>query len=64
MAIIFRKDDVSRTAGEMYLPNEEKKGRSLLQDAHYILTMILILIFAAQAVKDAVAEAGVDATEA
>ena len=46
MAIIFRKDDASRTAGEMYLPDEEEKGRSLLQDALYMLTMVLILIFA------------------
>ena len=46
MAIIFRKDDASRTAGEMYLPDEETKGRSLLQDALYMLTMVLILIFA------------------
>jgi len=46
MAIIFRKDDASRTAGKMYLPDEEKKGRSLLQDALYMLTMVLILIFA------------------
>ncbi|MEA1867300.1 MAG: permease [Thermodesulfobacteriota bacterium] len=46
MAIIFRKDDASRISGEMYLPDEEKKGRSLLQDALYMLTMVLILIFA------------------
>ena len=46
MAIIFQKDDASRTAGEMYLPDEEEKGRSLLQDALYMLTMVLILIFA------------------
>lgn len=46
MAIIFRKDDASRTAGKMYFPDEEKKGRSLLQDALYMLTMVLILIFA------------------
>jgi uncharacterized membrane protein YraQ (UPF0718 family) len=46
MAIIFRKDDASRTAGEMYIPDEEEKGHSLLQDALLMLTMVLILIFA------------------
>jgi len=57
MAFIFRKDDASRTAGEMYLPDEEEKGRSLLQDALYMLTMVLILIFAAFA-KPAVGSTG------
>ena len=47
MAFIFRKDDASRTAGEMYLPDEEGKGRTLIQDALFMLTMVLILIFAA-----------------
>jgi uncharacterized membrane protein YraQ (UPF0718 family) len=57
MAFIFRKDDASRTAGEMYLPDEEEKGRSLLQNALYMLTMVLILIFAAFA-KPAVGSTG------
>jgi uncharacterized membrane protein YraQ (UPF0718 family) len=47
MAIIFRKDDAARTAGPLYLPDEDVKGRTLLQDSLYMLTMVLILIFAA-----------------
>ena len=47
MAFFFRKDDAARMAGQMYLPDEEEKGRSLLQDALFMLTMVLILIFAA-----------------
>ena len=47
MAFIFRKDDAARTAGQMYLPDAEDKGRSLTQDALFMLTMVLILIFAA-----------------
>ncbi|UCD91536.1 MAG: permease [Desulfobacterales bacterium] len=47
MAVIFRKDDAKRTIGAIYLPDDEHKGRSLLQDSLYMLTMVLILIFAA-----------------
>lgn len=47
MALIFRKEDASRATGPMYLPVEEEKQRSLLQDSIYMLTMVLILIFAA-----------------
>jgi len=47
MAVIFRKDDAKRTAGQMYLPDEDEKGRTLLQDASYMLVLVLILIFAA-----------------
>jgi uncharacterized membrane protein YraQ (UPF0718 family) len=47
MAFIFRKDDAARTAGELYFPDEGEKGRSLLQEALFMLTMVLILIFAA-----------------
>ena len=47
MAVIFRKDDTARTQGQIYLPDEEGKGRTLLQDTLYIITMVLILIFAA-----------------
>ena len=47
MAFIFRKDDTARTAGPLYLPDEDLKGRTLLQDSLYMLTMVLILIFAA-----------------
>jgi uncharacterized membrane protein YraQ (UPF0718 family) len=46
MAVIFRKDDAARTAGEIYLPDEDAGGRTLLQDALYMLTMVLILISA------------------
>ena len=47
MAFFFRKDDASRTAGQIYLPEEGEKGRTLLQDALFMLTMVLILVFAA-----------------
>ncbi len=47
MAFIYRKDDASRTAGQIYLPDENGKGRKLWQDALYMLTMVLILVFAA-----------------
>ena len=47
MAFFFRKDDAARSGGSMYLPDEEERGRSLLQDALFMLTMVLILIFAA-----------------
>ena len=47
MAFFFRKDDAARTTGQIYIPDDEDKGRSLLQDALYMLTMVLILVFAA-----------------
>jgi len=47
MAFFFRKDDAQRTVGQIYLPDEEDKGRTLAQDALFMLTMVLILIFAA-----------------
>ncbi len=47
MAVIFRKDDANRTAGQIYLPDEGAKERRLWQDAAYMLTMVLILVFAA-----------------
>ena len=47
MAFVFRKEDAARTTGQIYVPDEGEKGRSLLQDALYMLTMVLILIFAA-----------------
>ena len=47
MAFIFRKEDAAREAGQIYLPDEEEKGRTLTQEAFYMLTMVLILIFAA-----------------
>jgi len=53
MAFFFRKDDAARTAGQVYIPDEEDKGRTLLQDAFYMLTMVLILVFAAFARPEA-----------
>lgn len=47
MALIFRKDDAARTAGQIYVPDAEVKERTLMQDALYLLTMVLILVFAA-----------------
>ncbi len=46
MALIFRKDDAARTAGQIHMPDDEGKGRTLTQDAVYILAMVLILVFA------------------
>jgi uncharacterized membrane protein YraQ (UPF0718 family) len=47
MAFIFRKDDASRATGQIYLPEEDEKGRTLLQEALFMLSLVLILIFAA-----------------
>ncbi len=47
MALIFRKDDAARTAGQIYVPDEGAKERTLVQDTLYIMTMVLILVFAA-----------------
>jgi uncharacterized membrane protein YraQ (UPF0718 family) len=47
MAFFFRKDDAARTAGQIYLPDEERKGRTLTQEALFMVTLVLILIFAA-----------------
>ncbi len=47
MAFIFRKDDTARNAGQIYVPDDDAKERTLLQDSLYMLTMVLILIFAA-----------------
>ena len=47
MAFIFRKDDAERAAGQMYLPDEGEKVRTLAQDGIFMLTLVLILIFAA-----------------
>ncbi|PKN68608.1 MAG: hypothetical protein CVU54_14170 [Deltaproteobacteria bacterium HGW-Deltaproteobacteria-12] len=46
MAFIFRKDDANRETGEIFLPEDEGKGRALWQDAVYMLVMVLILVFA------------------
>lgn len=47
MALIFRKDDAARTTGQIYVPESDDTGRTLLQDGLYLLTMVLILVFAA-----------------
>jgi uncharacterized protein len=47
MAFIFRKDDAQRAAGNFHLPDEDEKGRTLPQDALFLLVMVLILVFAA-----------------
>ncbi len=47
MAFFFRKDDAARTAGEIYLPDEDDTGRTLTQEGLFLLTLVLILIFAA-----------------
>ncbi|HIJ40558.1 MAG TPA: permease [Deltaproteobacteria bacterium] len=47
MAFIFRKDDAARAKGEIFLPEDEGQGRTLAQDGLFMLTMVLILIFAA-----------------
>jgi uncharacterized membrane protein YraQ (UPF0718 family) len=47
MATIFRKDDLARSAGQIYLPDKEETGRTLLKDTLYMLTLVLILVFAA-----------------
>ncbi|MBU1171458.1 MAG: permease [Proteobacteria bacterium] len=47
MAFIFRKDDAARTTGKIYVPDSEDVGRTLFQDTVFVMTMVLILIFAA-----------------
>ena len=47
MAFIFRKDDAERAKGELFLPDDDGTGRTLAQDALFMVTMVLILIFAA-----------------
>jgi uncharacterized membrane protein YraQ (UPF0718 family) len=47
MALFFRKDDAARAKGQIYLPEEGDKGRTLTQEAFFMMTLVLILIFAA-----------------
>ena len=58
MAFIFRKDDAARTTGQIFVPDAENTGRTLTQDALYMLTMVLILVFAAFA-KPAAGSSGI-----
>ncbi len=57
MAFIFRKDDAARASGEIYLPDDDGGGRSLGQESLFMLTLVLILVFAAFA-RPAGGEAG------
>jgi len=47
MAKLFKKEEASRASGQMYFPEDEGKNRTLFQDSLYMLTMVLILVFAA-----------------
>ncbi len=47
MALIFHEDDTARSAGQIYVPDAGTRERTLLQDSLYLLTMVLILVFAA-----------------
>ena len=47
MALIFKKDDAARSVGQVYVPDPEAKERTLAQDGLFLLTMVLILVFAA-----------------
>jgi uncharacterized membrane protein YraQ (UPF0718 family) len=47
MALIFRKEDMARAQAQIYLPDESDKQRTLSQDGFFMLTMVLILVFAA-----------------
>ena len=47
MAAIFRKDDLARNAGQIYLPEEDETGRTLFKNALFLLILVLILVFAA-----------------
>ena len=47
MAFIFRRDDRLRTTGEIYLPEEGEKERTLFQDGLFMLCLVLILVFGA-----------------
>jgi uncharacterized membrane protein YraQ (UPF0718 family) len=47
MALIFRKDDAARDTGQIFVPDAAAKQRTLFHDSLYMLTMVLILVFAA-----------------
>jgi hypothetical protein len=49
MHFIYLKEEKTRVAGALYLPDEEAKTRSLGQEILYMLTLVGILIFAAWA---------------
>ena len=47
MSYIFRKEDSDRAQGQVYVPEEDTSKRSLAQEGLYMLTMVMILVFAA-----------------
>ena len=47
MAVIFRKEDMARAQTQIHLPDDNDKQRTLSQDGFFMLTMVLILVFAA-----------------
>jgi hypothetical protein len=47
MHVIFCQEEAQREECQMHLPDEDDKGRSLLQQGLYMLVLVLILIFAA-----------------
>jgi len=47
MAFIFRTEDTARTTGALYLPDDAGTQRTLLQEASFMLVLVLILIVAA-----------------
>jgi hypothetical protein len=47
MAFIFRRDEAKRQKGEIFLPEESARSRSLAQEGLFMLVMVLILVFAA-----------------
>jgi uncharacterized membrane protein YraQ (UPF0718 family) len=57
MAVIFRKEDMARAQKHIFLPDHQNTPRTLSQDAFFMLTMVLILVFAAFA-RPAQATAG------
>jgi uncharacterized membrane protein YraQ (UPF0718 family) len=52
MSFLFWKEDAARATGDLHLPADEEKGRTLIQDALFMLVMVLILIFATIARPD------------
>jgi len=47
MAYFFEKENSKQSGGQIYVPEEDAKERTLTQESLYMLTMVLILIFAA-----------------
>ena len=47
MSVIFRKEDMARDQAQIYLPDDDNRQRTLSQDGLFMLTMVLILVFAA-----------------